>query len=179
MTFHAVLRRVLAAEVLTPQSRNMILFSAMSGCRAGEVAGLRWHNIDWEKKVALVQCSYDGPTKSGKPRRVQLIPQVIEALESQRALGLAGEYIFPGRSGDCRKHSVLRQLKQACREVGIKRNVVAHSLRHTFCTLMLRKFNPYVVKELAGHSAIATTMRYAHAIGADVERAVLETSFEL
>jgi integrase/recombinase XerD len=81
--------------------------------------------------------------------------------------------------GDCRSHSVLRQLKAACREVGIERNVVAHSLRHSFCTIMLRKFNPYVVKTLAGHSSITTTMRYGHEIGDDVERAVSETTFEM
>lgn len=97
--------------------------------------------------------------------------------QSRTMIALPHEYVFPGRSGNCRSHSVLRQLKDACREAGITRNVVADSLRHTFCTIMLCKFNPYVVKELAGHSAIATTMRYAHTIGGDVERAVLETTF--
>lgn len=40
---------------------------------------------------------------------------------------------------------------------------VPHALRHTFCSRLVQKGVPIqVVKELAGHSSIAMTMRYAH-----------------
>jgi integrase len=41
-----------------------------TGMRAGELAGLRWDDVDFDGRLICVQRSYDGPTKSGDLRWV-------------------------------------------------------------------------------------------------------------
>ena len=44
------------------------------------------------------------------------------------------------------------------------RKLTAHSFRHTFATIMAESVghNPFVVKQILGHSQITTTDRYCH-----------------
>ncbi len=44
------------------------------------------------------------------------------------------------------------------------RKLTAHSFRHTFGTMMAQSVgsNPFIVKQLLGHSQISTTDRYCH-----------------
>lgn len=46
----------------------------------------------------------------------------------------------------------------------LKRKVTAHSFRHTFATLMAESVghNPFIIKQILGHSNITTTDRYCH-----------------
>ncbi len=47
-----------------------------------------------------------------------------------------------------------------------------HDLRHTSATRILRKSNLRVVQQLLGHSDIATTTKYAHAVDDDIRNAM-------
>ena len=76
------------------------------------------------------------------------------------------------------------QLQKALVEVGITRKVRFHDLRHSHCSNLIsgaygRVFSLIETKELAGHSAVATTMRYSHVSEGGVARAVHETAFTL
>lgn len=69
-----------------PVMGSMILFSAYSGLRLGECLALRWTDLDWEKGTILVERQWVqktrsyGPTKSGHPRLVPLVPQAANSL---------------------------------------------------------------------------------------------------
>ena len=71
-----------------------------------------------------------------------------------------------------------RTLKEVIRrcEISDSRQITFHTMRHTFCTLLLAKGVPITtVAQLAGHTKIEQTQRYSHIarsmIADDVKRA--------
>lgn len=74
--------------------------------------------------------------------------------------------------------SANRTLKDLMKRIGIAetRKITFHTMRHTFCTLLIAKGVPITtVSKLAGHTKIEQTQRYAHIaktmIAADVKKA--------
>jgi len=55
--------------------------AALTGCRAGEVAGLRWEDIDFVRRLITVQRSYDSTTKPGKTRFVPIFDILLPILK--------------------------------------------------------------------------------------------------
>lgn len=55
-----------------------------AGLRKGEVAGLTWSAIDFDRGMLRVERSYDGPTKSKHTRWVPLAPELAIALKRWR-----------------------------------------------------------------------------------------------
>lgn len=101
--------------------------------------------------------------KTGKTRRIRLPAELVA-----RVLALSGQhYIFEHRLNG-RKHrtrqAVFKDLKKACANFGIKKNVAPHSLRKIYAveeyelTGDLKK-----VQKLLNHSNEAVTMLYAMA----------------
>lgn len=43
-----------------------------TGMREGKLAGLRWDDVDFERRLITVQRSYEGATKSGEVRYVPI-----------------------------------------------------------------------------------------------------------
>lgn len=79
--------------------------------------------------------------------------------------------------------SANRTLKDIVRRIGVSgnRHITFHTLRHTFCTLLIAKGIPITtVAKLAGHTKIEQSQRYAHVAGsmivADVKKAFRVTS---
>jgi integrase len=64
--------------------------AALTGLRAGELAALRWENIDFEKRLITVQGSFGGPTKSNRG------PSGTSGARRRRLLERRG---FPPRGG--------------------------------------------------------------------------------
>lgn len=61
--------------------------------------------------------------------------------------------------------SANRTLKELVKRIGVadSRHITFHTLRHTFCTLLIAKGVPITtVSKLAGHTKIEQTQRYAH-----------------
>lgn len=58
--------RLLAAVL--PHWRAMFALAIYTGARKGEILGLRAHDVDLEHGLVRFACSYDGPTKSDRPR---------------------------------------------------------------------------------------------------------------
>ena len=54
-------------------------------------------------------------------------------------------------------------MRQALKNTNIRKSVNLHSLRHSYATHLLEEgVNIVTVKELLGHSEVATTMIYLH-----------------
>jgi len=71
-----------------PHIWPVICFAFQSGMRRGEILGLQWANINFEKKLA-----YLAHTKNGADREVPLTPEAIRVLYNQ--LGSGYERPFP------------------------------------------------------------------------------------
>lgn len=157
---------------------GVIILATMTGLRKAEIFALRWEDIDFTKRVLVLQRSPEEvqgrlPLKSPKTkagrRAVALDAIAIEALVSRRKKALeegitveTGQIIFSNRQGGHMRHSNFdRRVWYPIREKAqISETVRFHDLRHTQATLMLAAgVHPKIVQERLGHSDISLTMR--------------------
>jgi integrase len=150
------------------------MFIIATGCRAGEAKTATWDQFDpaltiWSKSAST--------TKQKKVHRVPLGPAAQAVLLRRRGLRQDGQKsVFPGKYGA----DHLRQLRSAWGTVSAAaglQGVRIHDLRHSYASLAISVGVPLkVVGALLGHSAIATTNRYAHLYDDDLKIAVGKVS---
>jgi integrase len=161
----AELERVVAAAT-SEQDQRMVILTARTGLRLGEVLELRWGDV--EVGWVHVRRSYDksgevGPPKNGKPRRVPLDPSAAAALGPR---GLDDGLVFPNAHGrqqhpDAVGHRFLRLQRRA---KVYQQDRGWHCLRHSFGTFASEIYPLPNVQQWMGHRDIQTTMRYVHAV---------------
>jgi integrase len=159
----------LAAAAETEQDGALYVTAAFTGLRFGELAALRWSDIDWQRSLvhvrrALARGAIEEP-KSGKVRSVPLIAEVAQVLATlnQRKLWIGDDdFVFVSQRGHYIDHSAtVRAYKRALRRAGL-RPIKFHGLRHSIGTLAVQEFPLSDVQAWMGHADIATTMRYVH-----------------
>ncbi len=152
---------------------------AMTGMRRGELLGLRWGDVDWDRSALSVVRSLglvDGevmmsPGKTATSRRLVFLDSVtLDDLRDhlQRAItaDVAGDTdpVFAARGGGLvHPDSFSNTFDRLVSTAGLPR-IRLHDLRHTYATLALQAgMHPVVLAERLGHSTVATTMDlYAH-----------------
>ena len=145
-----------------------------TGMREGEIAGLRWEDVDFERRLITVQRSFDGPTKAGDVRYVPILDVLLPIMRSWR-LRCPGAMVFPNRDGGMYGksgrifqevfHRVLDAagFPKAERNGKIRRYVTFHDLRHTFASSWVANGGDiFKLQKILGHKSIQMTQRYAH-----------------
>jgi len=144
-----------------------------TGMRCGELAALRWSDVDFLHKELHVSRAWtrgggETSTKSGEPRTIDLTSQALDVLESwSRESGGDNGRVFAREEGghvDCQY--VLRQiLYPAMERAGIPRvgergrARTFHSFRHTFARIALESGAQIDwVRRQLGHSSITLTV---------------------
>ena len=165
-------RKILEAATL--EEKAMIYLSLTAAFRLGDVVRMRWENIDLvDRRVTKVN------RKTGKVTSVPIVAPVMKVLKEwkdEQADDGSG-YVFPDMVGrlkdDGDTENVSRTFTRLFRRAGIETSTEVngrkvpvatfHSLRHTFVTNLIEAgVDPFLVKEAAGHSVMATTARYTH-----------------
>lgn len=146
-----------------------------AGLRVGEVAGLRWSDVDPAGETVRVF------GKGDRERRVPLTGQAAAALavwraEVARTCGRVPEAVFVGRTGNpLSVRQIQRVVTEALARIAERSGVSPHTLRHSFATHLLdRGADIMAVKELLGHASLSTTQLYTH-----LSRERLKTAYEL
>lgn len=157
-----------------------------SGLREGELLGLRWQDVDLERRAVRVRqqltrtktgLSFTTP-KNGKGRNVAIMDLTVAALKAHRKRQ-ADER---SKMGDLWQdtHLVFTSITGTPLDVGNLTNrsfrplleraslprIRFHDLRHTFATLFLSNgTHPKIVQEMLGHTNISMTMdTYSHVL---------------
>jgi integrase len=161
-----------------------VLTLARTGLRLGEAVALEWRDVDVPSRVLLVRRSQRrgrvGLPKNGKPRRVDMTPQLTACLAGLRSLQAAEaalegraapERCFPGQNDEDAWRR--RDWTALLRRAGLRYRK-PHTLRHTYASLLLERRESllYVQQQLGHHSPAFTLSVYAHLIPRDGHRAV-------
>lgn len=158
---------------------EFFLCAFRTGMRLGELLGLKWGDIDWNRKFIRVERSYKrgkfDKTKTGRVRRVDISDQLLTGLRQlltkrkKEALkagsGELVETIFHRDGKPMEQNHIRRVFKWVLAKAGI-REMRLHDIRHTFASLLLSQGeSPVYVKEQLGHSSIQMTVDiYGHLI---------------
>jgi integrase len=179
--------RALLAAVIGHRLEPLYRVALSLGLRRGEVMGLRWVDMDFERATLRVTGAlqrYRGKlertstktTASAQP--ISLPPVLLAALRrhqeaQERERAAAGErwqergLVFTTRLGTpMEPRNLIRHFKGVLKCAGLPQSVRFHDLRHSCATLLIAQgVHPRVVMEILRHSQISTTMNtYAHVL---------------
>lgn len=154
----------------------MIAFAFYTGCRKGEIAALRWSDLDWNGGRVLVERSWKRTArKSGESVTVNLNPHLRAILQAhqKRTRGEGEALVFPDpETGKMRrKHNGGKEPRNLW---GIDAVIAGakvrrfrypwHSFRHSHGTaLALAGANLNAIQAALGQSTLEMASRYTHA----------------
>jgi len=90
-------------QILEARPDRFAFFATLlyTGMRKGEACGLRWSDIDLERRIINVRHSYNGPTKSGAHREVPIPAALVTILKAHKLVEpYQGEIVFPNDRGE-------------------------------------------------------------------------------
>lgn len=97
-TDEEVMRFLRSARAEGDMVYMLYLVAVFTGMRAGEIAALRWEDVDLERGLITVQRSYDGPTKNSRLRHVPIGDPLLGPLREWK-LRHPGTLVFTNRDG--------------------------------------------------------------------------------
>lgn len=143
----------------------VVLLACRAGLRRGEIAALKWADIDFENNQI-----YIAPNKTEKHRYVPISADLRKALLSAKT-----DTTFVVNVGDNKKRASKDFLTAYYSKVtkSLPFNCNMHKLRHTFASHLVQAgVDLYRVSKLLGHSSIEMTEIYAHLAPQDLASAV-------
>lgn len=174
------------------QFQVLIQLAIMTGCRCGELVGLKFSDIDYQtNKITVERSAYkvSGQPTNVKPPKdyeirtitinshcIELI-RLLKAEKEKQAMEQAEkwhdeDWLFTQHNGEIMNpQTPTKQFSKFLKKHGLKHRKF-HSLRHTSATLLLYGgVNLKQVQERLGHGDISTTNKYLHCIAEADEEA--------
>lgn len=138
-----------------PRLYLLVLMALTTGARRGELTGMTWANIDFERCEAYVVRS-----KNGEPRALPLVPAVLEELSKFKAG--ASSFVFRSLGSESKIYNFESKFREAMRAAHIK-GVTFHTCRHTAASTLARNGATLLeIADLLGHRQLQMTKRYSH-----------------
>jgi integrase len=146
------------ADYLKP----LTIVALNTGARRGALFGLKWGDVDLEKRTVLFTAAN---AKSEKPLRVPLNTDVAATLIKWKFQSPGrgdNDLVFPSTRTGKRFDNINKGWTSLMKRAGIK-NFRFHDTRHDYASrLVMLGIDLFTVKELLGHADIKMTQRYAH-----------------
>lgn len=160
------------------------LIALTTGMRQGEILGLKWSDVDLDKKVIHVQHNLKKKDSdfevanlktNSSYRNITLPEETVNALIAHReaqgeqkkkkgSIYQENDFVVATSLGTFVKPTNLgRSWRAAVKDSGVK-YIRFHDTRHTHASLLFRQgVHPKIVQERLGHSSIQVTLdRYSH-----------------
>ncbi len=156
-----------------PSYRLVILLGCQAGLRRGEMANLKWQDVDFKNNQIYIP-----PNKTENYRYVPLATDLKKELEKQQKKAKT-EFVLEAL-GECPRNSnyfLTAAFKKALKDSPFNRKGKGigslHILRHTFASHLVQAgVDLYKVSKLLGHQSIQMTEIYAHLAPQDLKSAV-------
>ena len=136
---------------------SFVVLAIETGMRFGELAGVTWANVNFEKRTI-----YLPDTKNGQARTVPLSTRAVAAVQIlPRAI--SGR-LFSVKPGSIRSAFLIavQKARKGSHE-GMLKNLRFHDLRHEAVTRLFEKgLNPIEVGMVSGHKTLSMLQRYTH-----------------
>lgn len=175
-----------ALEDVPLKWKALTYFLIDTGCRRGEVAGLKWESIDLDSNTVTIERAllynatrgtYEGTTKTGKIRAVKLAPETVALLKQHRAMQLRQRmsngdrwhetgYVFTQENGlPMNPTSITGWLNKFSKKNQLP-HIHPHAFRHTAASMMIADGVDLVTTahELGHANATTTANIYAHVV---------------
>jgi len=133
----------------------LVLIAITTGARRGELLGLRWSDIDFERQTAYVQT-----TKNGQPKVLPLTDDVVREMTKFKQQD--SSLIFNSKVKPDKAFHFNKQWQRALNEAEVD-NFRFHDLRHTTASYLAQSGASLLeIADVLGHKQISVTKRYAH-----------------
>ena len=175
-----------ALELEPIKWRTLVHLLIVTGCRRGEIAGLKWEKVDLDQRrikidrALLITPSkgvYEDSTKTEDTRFLRIPEETVRLLKQYRAsqweLKLKNAdrwietgYVFTADNGDrIRPDSITAWLNDFSKRRGLP-HINPHAFRHTVASVLIANGTDVVtVSKQLGHASVTTTESfYSHII---------------
>ena len=164
-------RAKLLNQVKNPRARTFLLIALHTGMRRGEILGLTWDNIDFQKKMIYVRksallgrnCKETTvndylKTEAGK-RDIPLSEELEAWLQKEKKVSHS-KYVLAMRNHKPLTQSAYRSMWKLIERELPDTHITAHILRHTYITRLFEAgLDIKEIQYLAGHSTVDMTLR--------------------
>ncbi|TPL72310.1 site-specific integrase [Mesorhizobium sp. B2-3-15] len=138
-----------------PHAVNIVRLLCLTGCRIGEITGLRWTEIDFELKCLRLE-----DTKTGKSLR-PIGDSAVMVLRAQNRVA-GSPFAFTGSRRKVPYQGMAKEARRIFKAAGIA-GATPHTLRHTFAsTASGLGYSDGTIAGLLGHKGRGVTSRYVH-----------------
>lgn len=173
--------KILREYFETSKYRYVVDFALATGMRSGEIIGLKWDHLNFEKREIYIKnnttrsavYSEDGEktgyeTKDGTPKTessIDIIPMSDAAYNILMQIPRTSEYVFTANEHQIDKKDLEKVWRNTLLKIGEEvkgfQYRVFHDLRHTFAVLLLlHGTDLYVIMKLMRHKRISSTEIY-------------------
>ena len=159
----------LAGQFDAARDRLLVLVAGYCGLRWGELAALRWSDVDLQSRTLRVVRAYSeeaprselSPVKNHQARTVPIPAIVSGELADYKAQCNPDGFVFPSEKGTpLRNRNWRRDVFDSAVEV-LGRRITPHNLRDTAASLAIQEGASVVaVARLLGHESAATTLNH-------------------
>jgi len=153
------------------------LLSYYVGLRVGEICGLRWDDIDFEKRILTVNRTVQRITEKSNGKSTRLYIGSPKSKSSARSIPLPSFmvtllqeyrkddsfYLLSGTQAPVEPRTMQYRFASFLKRAELP-SINYHALRHMFATNCVKLgFDAKTLSELLGHSSVETTLnRYVH-----------------
>src|SRR6476659_8522620 len=159
----------LAEQFASRRDRVLIVVAGYCGLRWGELAALRWTDIDLDMRRLRVSRAYSeeaprgemSPVKDHQARTLPIPRTVVDELADLQAQSAPSELVFPSANCTPLRNRNFRRDSFDAATAALGLTITPHNLRDTAASLAIQAGASVVaVARLLGHESAATTLNH-------------------
>ncbi len=161
------------SDDFTFRNRTILELLYSTGLRISELVGLKLENVNLD--MALIKVMGKGSKERIIPINdytLEFLEKYIKEVRPRMLKGIQTDYLFLNNHGKViSRQAVFLMIKKRAGEIGLKKDISPHTLRHSFATHMLQNgADIRFIQELLGHSDVSTTEIYTHVVNETLKR---------